>query len=62
MALQSGKIKINDCCAYEIKEFQTYAWDDKAAERGEDKPIKTDDHCMDDTRYFVSTVLYRPKM
>lgn len=62
MALQGGKIKINDCCIYEIKEFQTYAWDDRAAERGEDKPIKTDDHCMDDTRYFVSTVLYRPKM
>ena len=27
------------------------------AERGEDVPIKTSDHCMDADRYFVHTIL-----
>lgn len=31
-----------------------YRWDEKAAE---DKPIKENDHAMDDIRYFVMTVL-----
>ena len=40
-----------------IKEFATYAWDPKASEKGLDKPIKENDHCMDAVRYFVYTIL-----
>lgn len=43
-------------CVDCIKEFGQYSWDDKS---GEDKPIKENDHAMDDTRYFVNTVLQK---
>lgn len=49
-ALSKGKVKINDCCKAAIKEFGLYSWDQKS---NEDKPIKENDHCMDDIRYFV---------
>lgn len=61
-ALSGDKVKICACCQHSRKEFYTYAWDDKAAQRGEDKPIKTNDHCMDDIRYFVSAVIYAPRL
>lgn len=44
-------------CMNTIKEFQSYIWDEKAVERGEDKPIKQHDHAMDAVRYFVFTIL-----
>jgi hypothetical protein len=33
--------------------LQSYAWDPKAADRGEDKPIKKNDHLPDALRYAV---------
>lgn len=36
-----------------IDEIMGYAWDDKAQERGEDRPIKANDHGPDMTRYLV---------
>lgn len=44
-------------CVNTIKEFASYVWDAKAAERGEDKPLKEHDHAMDAVRYFVYTIL-----
>jgi phage terminase large subunit len=38
-----------------IQELQTYAWDAKAAERGEEKPLKIHDHGPDAFRYFAKT-------
>lgn len=35
----------------------TYSWDEKVAMRGEDKPVKEHDHCMDVARYFVYTII-----
>jgi len=55
--LVEDKIKIDKSCKNIIKEFYSYMWDDKAAQRGEDKPIKQFDHCLDDCRYFVNTIL-----
>ena len=52
-AIQQGKIKVNDCCKRTIKEYGLYSWDQKA---DEDRPIKDNDHAMDATRYFVSTM------
>lgn len=46
-------------CVHTISEFGMYSWDKKAAEHGEDKPVKQDDHAMDAVRYFVSTILGR---
>lgn len=56
-ALNLGIIFFSDLCKETIKEFASYSWDKKASERGEDKPIKEHDHCMDAVRYFVYTVL-----
>lgn len=57
--LQDGTIKINDCCGNAIREFGLYRWDEKSAE---DKPIKDNDHAMDDIRYFVNTTqIWRKK-
>jgi len=36
-------------------EIGTYAWDVKAQERGEDKPIKRNDHVLDMIRYSLHT-------
>ena len=44
-----------DCCVNTIGEFGIYSWDEKASERGEDAPLKENDHAMDATRYFVRT-------
>lgn len=52
--LQQGRIKIHRSCEATIREFESYRWDEKAAE---DKPIKKDDHAMDDIRYIAQTVL-----
>jgi len=35
--------------------IQSYSWDPKAADRGEDKPVKKDDHICDALRYAVCT-------
>ena len=39
-----------------IDEYYSYVWDEKAQERGEDKPIKKNDHGKDMERYFHLTV------
>ncbi|HHV27413.1 MAG TPA: PBSX family phage terminase large subunit [Tissierellia bacterium] len=58
-ALSEGMIFYNDCCTNTFREFFSYVWDEKAAERGEDKPIKQNDHAMDSDRYFVNTILFK---
>lgn len=55
--LNQGRIKFSDSCVNTIKEFGSYIWDEKAAARGEDKPIKEHDHAMDAVRYFVYTII-----
>lgn len=51
-AMLVGKIKVSPRCKAWISEVQGYIWDDKA---GEDRPVKVNDHAMDDTRYLVQT-------
>ncbi|MBA4700742.1 MAG: PBSX family phage terminase large subunit [Ruminococcus sp.] len=55
--LNQCKIVFSDSCTNTIMEFASYIWDAKAAERGEDKPIKQHDHAMDAVRYFCYTIL-----
>lgn len=49
--LYQGLIVVCTRCVVWLSEVVVYAWDPKAQARGEDKPIKKDDHTMDDTRY-----------
>lgn len=51
-ALQTGKVKILSSCKNWLKEAQGYVWD---SDESVDKPIKINDHAMDETRYFVKT-------
>ena len=54
--LRAGVIKIGSGCVDAIREFGLYHWDEK----GEvDKPVKENDHAMDDIRYFCATVMRR---
>lgn len=46
-------------CPNLLKEFAGYVWDPKAQKKGEDKPIKTNDHALDATRYVVNTIFGR---
>lgn len=52
--IQDGTIKVHRCCKDAIREFGLYRWDEKSTE---DKPIKENDHAMDDIRYFTMTIL-----
>lgn len=55
--LNQNKILFDESCVNTIMEFASYIWDEKAAERGEDKPVEKHDHAMDAVRYFCFTVL-----
>ena len=58
--LNQGAIFFDISCENTVKEFASYIWDAKAADRGEDKPVKEHDHAMDATRYQCMTVIRRP--
>ena len=57
--LKDGSLLFADTCRHTAEEFQSYVWDAAAADRGEDRPVKEHDHCMDAIRYFVATVIDR---
>ena len=59
--LNLGVLLFQECCKETIKEFGSYIWDDKALERGEDKPVKQHDHCLDSVRYFAYTIVRRER-
>lgn len=61
-AIMKQMILYNDCCMETFREFSSYSWDVKAQQRGEDKPIKQNDHQMDADRYFVNTIVFTPEM
>ncbi len=56
-----GKMKWTEASQHTLKEFGSYMWDKKAADRGEDAVVKEHDHCMDADRYFAMKVLYTKK-
>ncbi|MDO5827285.1 MAG: PBSX family phage terminase large subunit [Methanobrevibacter sp.] len=43
----TNRFFINSSCKNSISQAQTYSWDIKAQQRGEDKPLKINDHCPD---------------
>ena len=52
-AMQTGKIKIDPGCTNWLREVQGYVWDEDPAA---DRPLKAEDHQMDQMRYFVKTM------
>jgi len=53
--LGSGRILINKKCQNLISEMCSYCWDTKAQQKGEDKPLKENDHSPDALRYALFT-------
>ncbi|HIT02507.1 MAG TPA: PBSX family phage terminase large subunit [Candidatus Enterenecus merdae] len=54
--LANRTLQIHDTCVGLIDELGTYMWDDKAAQHGEDRPVKAQDHGPDALRYFVNSL------
>jgi len=52
--LSTERLYVHKRCEGLIQEMQAYTWDKKAAEKGEDKPIKDNDHGPDALRYVIN--------
>lgn len=55
---KSGQLYICSECVNLIREIEGYVWHPKCLERGEDEPLKLNDHAVDALRYAVNT--HRP--
>lgn len=57
--MHNNRIAVDPCCRNWLSEVQGYVWDDSD---DEDRPVKVNDHAMDDMRYFVKTMhVAKPK-
>nr|DAT36596.1 MAG TPA: large terminase [Caudoviricetes sp.] len=54
--LAQSALMVCDSCTGLIKEMGSYIWDDKAAMRGEEKPVKQLDHGPDALRYYINSL------
>ena len=48
------ELLVHERCVGLLDELGTYLWDDKSAARGEERPVKQQDHGPDALRYFVN--------
>lgn len=53
---------LKDKCPCFRKEIETYCWDEKAAQHGDERPIKENDHAMDAVRYLCKTIVTRRRL
>lgn len=56
MRLSTGRLKVFKSCRHWTEEFRLYRRDEKG------RVVKTNDHAMDETRYFVMSGLQRAKV
>ena len=54
--ITQDRLFVNKTCENVRKEFGSYVWDEKASDKGIDKPIKEHDHALDAIRYVVYTL------
>ncbi|MET7616973.1 PBSX family phage terminase large subunit [Streptomyces sp. NPDC005408] len=52
-ALDAGLLRFHRSCEGLLDEIPGYAWSEEAAARGEDRPVKANDHSVDALRYAV---------
>ena len=55
IAERSVRVHRKNCPCF-LREIHGYLWDEKARQRGEEKPLKEHDHAMDALRYLVLTL------
>ncbi len=53
--MQKGNLYILEDCKNTIRELESYVWDNKAAAKGDDEPVKKADHTTDCLRYCIAT-------
>lgn len=53
--LAKDQLRVHRSCQGWIEEAPSYVWDEKAAEKGEDRPVKVADHALDAGRYVLFT-------
>lgn len=53
----TGLLKIHKRCKNLVRELQSYVWDTSPTEKGNEKPVKKDDHGPDALRYFCQTIV-----
>lgn len=60
--MSTDRLRVHSSCAPLISELASYSWDDKATEKGQDKPLKVADHAVDALRYGIHTTeaIWRP--
>jgi len=60
--LSTDQLQVADSCEHLVKYLPGYSWNPKATAKGEDAPIKVDDHEVDALRYAIHTTraLWRP--
>ena len=54
---ESERLWVADRCRQLVVELATYAWDQRAADRGVQKPVKRDDHGPDALRYHIASTI-----
>lgn len=57
-ALAADRFRVHASCEGLLSELPGYSWDPKATERGEDRPLKVDDHSCDATRYALHSTAH----
>ncbi|MFJ7208220.1 PBSX family phage terminase large subunit [Streptomyces sp. NPDC098789] len=57
-ALDAGLLRIHRSCEGLLGELPNYVWSEEAAARGEDKPVKKDDHSVDALRYVIHSTAH----
>jgi PBSX family phage terminase large subunit len=61
--MRKGNLFVCQECKNTIREIEGYVWDPKAAARGDDEPLKKDDHSVDALRYAIyshKVAVYNP--
>ncbi|MFF5501251.1 PBSX family phage terminase large subunit [Streptomyces roseolus] len=56
--LAADRLLVHASCAGLLGEFPGYSWDPKATARGEDAPLKINDHSVDALRYVVHSTAH----
>ncbi|HXB10963.1 MAG TPA: PBSX family phage terminase large subunit [Bacteroidia bacterium] len=51
--MAQGNLFVCQECTSLIEEIEQYVWDKKKADKGEDAPLKQNDHCLDALRYSI---------
>ncbi|MGY4990914.1 PBSX family phage terminase large subunit [Streptomyces nigrescens] len=56
--LAADLLLVHESCEGLLAELPSYSWDSKATERGEDAPLKVDDHSADALRYVTHSTAH----